>query len=137
MAMSRHGILAALGATLLIGDADAQDRRVDVTLQGTIPAQCVAQPVRVLVDNGVVHVTQYLRCNHPGRFVIRLSEAVRTQWTGSNARHRLVQRPLDTGVAEFAIAAGAGAEETFVIVPRNPAAAREIARNFTTQLRLQ
>jgi hypothetical protein len=127
-------LLAILLSVSAVARAAADDFRIGVS--GTMPAQCTATPFRVLVDNGVVTVTQYIRCNQPGRYVIRLGQAVRTQWAGTAANHRKVNRSLDSGQVEFNIAAGVGSDETVMIIPRNPAAAREIAREISTQVRL-
>lgn len=110
----------------------AQTSQVAIPLVGNIPAQCVSQPFRVLVENGVVTVTQYLRCNHAGRYVIRLGDATKSQWSGTVARHKQAQRSLDSGATDFAVVAGSGATETFTIVPRNPGAAKDIAKYIST-----
>jgi hypothetical protein len=96
-----------------------------------------SKPDGTCIPIPVVHVTQFLRCNHPGRYTIRLGESTRVQWMGSAASYKREQRSLELGFAEFNIAPGAGTEETFVIVPKNPAAARDFARNLSTQIRLQ
>jgi hypothetical protein len=91
----------------------------------------------VLVENGVVYVTQYLRCNHPGRFVIRLSDTTKPQWLGTLAKYKQSVKSLDLGVADFNVVPGTGVVETFTIVPKNPAAARDLAANLSTFLQLQ
>jgi len=109
-------LLAAASALAAAAPASPQAaNQVRIDIVGTIPAQCDSRPYRVLVDNGVVLVTQYLRCNRPGRYVIRLSADTNQQWQGSVAKHKGQAKALDLGYAEFPVPAGAGADETFKI----------------------
>jgi hypothetical protein len=114
--------------------AQADNRQVRIEIGGTIAAQCDTSPFQVLVDNNVVHVTQYLRCNHPGRYVIRLDAESRSEWAGTVAKHKALQRLLDTGEAEFEVKAGTGATETFTIETKTSAAAAAIAKALRTQV---
>lgn len=132
-------LLVAIAASSLAAPALAQsnNRQVSIGISGTVAAQCNTAPFRVLVENGVVLVTQYLRCNHPGRYVIRLDARHRIEWSGSLARHRGRSKQLDPGYVEFEVPPGEGTLETFVIEPKNPAAADEIAADIQTQLTVQ
>ena len=127
-------LVLALVSPLLLA---AQASQVVIPFTGTIFAQCSSQPFRVLVENGVVTVTQYLRCNHPGRYVIRLGEATKSQWAGTVAKHKHTQRSLETGATDFEVVAGSGNTETFTVVPRNPGAAKDIAKYLSTVVFVQ
>ena len=115
----------------------AQSSQVVIPLTGNVPAQCTSQPFRVLVENGVITVTQYLRCNHPGRYVIRLADSTKSQWAGTSAKYKQALKSLEAGSTDFEITAGAGGVETFTITPKNPAAARDLAKNLNTYVSVQ
>jgi hypothetical protein len=53
------------------------------------------------------------------------------------AKYKQSVKSLDLGVADFNVVPGTGVVETFTIVPRNPAAARDLAANLSTFLQLQ
>lgn len=93
---------------------------------------CLA--VTVIDGDGIRcrNLGEVLRCNHAGRYVIRLGDATKSQWSGTVARHKQAQRSLDSGATDFAVVAGSGATETFTIVPRNPGAAKDIAKYIST-----
>lgn len=120
-ASSAAWLLAAMPAAAQPGE----EARIAIT--GTIAAQCVTEPQRVLVANDVVIVTMFARCNRPGRFVVSLNLNARPLWAGSGASHRGEVRTLDSGRAEFEIRPGPAREERFEVRGASPGALRQLA----------